>query len=211
MFLCLALAGRIHVMAIRCVLKTAMAVGVLVAMALLIVACSSSDRSSEGSATDASRGDGSSADVGGPVEQATIAYDEKGILVPSKLRAIGVAIPRGFKRKAAETGRSIYIGPVQAEKVVSFYHKYLDCSFVVKLGRGWKFKNATPRRPGDPSRMANVLIIEESREVTRVILTDRSLRIGTKAPDGGAKTYDELHKAAHQGEGNIRTPIPGTY
>lgn len=140
------------------------------------------------------------------------AFDADGIPIPDSQQALGVAVPRGFERIAQEKGTVIYSGLVPAEKVVAFYRKYLDCPFVTEVSRGWRFEEATPRPPGDPSRSVDLTVLKRGGRRAEVVVIDRLSRAKVPpAPDGGPATYEELFQSAHKGAASSKRPIPGTY
>ena len=111
-------------------------------------------------------------------------------------------------RAGAEILR-IYDGPIAPEKMLSFYHKYLEPARVVERGGSWKFVEAVPREPGDPSRTVDMLVIKQTENRSSVVVFDRMGR--EKVEPQSTKTIEELYEAAHKGTGSVREPIPGTY
>lgn len=175
--------------------------------------CSSHEASRSPDA-DASSGQDQAAEAGAEAGTAhqEPEYDDQGVPVPDRSRqALGVAIPLGFKLLRSEQGESVYRGPIAPEKMFAFYQKYLVCSQVVQGRRGWQFKGATPRAPGDESRLVDLTLLKAGRRHSQVVIFDRMGRREVTIPDSGLKTYEELREAAHKGEGSLRRPLPGTY
>ncbi len=137
-------------------------------------------------------------------------YDEDGVPLPDVRQALGAAIPLGFTRIKQGRGAVFYHGPIEAQKVLAFYRKYLDCSEVRQTARGWHFTKASPRPPGDPSRLLDVAIHKARANRSLVIIIDLMGRSKVTIPDGGPATFDELYKMGHQGTERA-SPIPGTY
>lgn len=138
-------------------------------------------------------------------------YDERGIPLPGKAQGLGVALPRGFDRLGQDRGSVTYGGKIPARKLYEFYREYLDCLQVSEVRRGWRFTEATPRAPGDPSRSVDVTVLDGRGQSSLVVVIDRMSRSKIPSPDGGVKTHEELLEATHKGTGTVKRPIPGTY
>jgi hypothetical protein len=140
------------------------------------------------------------------------AFDEQGVPLPHpKALALGTPFPQGFERIQAGRGESVYKGPIEPEKVFRFYQRYLECAEVIAGAKGWQFKRATPKAPGDTSRAVEVTVIKRSRKISQVVVVDRMGRGKIGVPEGKIQTHEELFEAAHKGVGSSRNPIPGTY
>jgi hypothetical protein len=140
------------------------------------------------------------------------AYDDAGVPLPDPiLLALGAPVPQGFERASKARGEAVYAGAIPGEKVYEFYARYLETPHVIEAKRGWTFKMATPRAPGDTTRLVDVVVTKRGKRHSQIVVFDRMGRENHVLPDAGVRTEEDLHKAAHQGIGSVRDPIPGTY
>lgn len=165
----------------------------------------------DGTTVDAAIADGA-AQKAPPGEALGPAFDDEGIPIPHPRKlALGTPIPQGFERLHKNRGETVYKGPISVEKVYRFYRRYLECSQVREGSRGWQFKRATPRAPGDTTRLVDVTVLRRRQGKSQVVIVDRMGQVNTKTPPGKIKTQEQLFEEAHKGAGSVRNPIPGTY
>jgi hypothetical protein len=184
-----------------------------VVAATLVLACAPTATApgdgGSGPATDATASTEAAVGRGRPT------HDKRGVLVPQKAQALGVALPVGFRKVETSPGSFAYVGEWPPDEVLAFYHKYLECPFVVERRNGWTFENATPVAPGDTSRTVDLLIHKRSRNTTEVIVTDKTAArfnvVDEAAVADDQEAFETLRKAAHKGAGSVAHPIPGTY